>query len=153
MSQRATVHDTLVINRTFSFPRELVFAAWTGVEAKARWFFGPLGWKAQRREMDFRVGGHETVIGQKPGGAVSTFNAHYYDIVPNERLVYAYEMFLDAIRISVSVATVEFQERQGGTQLVITEQGVFLDEYTDARGRQEGTQILVGQLERALESG
>jgi uncharacterized protein YndB with AHSA1/START domain len=153
MSKRAAVHDTFVVNRAFSFPREWVFAAWTSVEAKARWFFGPTGWKARRREMDFRVGGRETVIGQKPGGAASTFNAHYYDIVPNERIVYAYEMFLDDVRISVSVATVEFKERGGGTQLVITEQGVFLDEYTDARGREEGTQILVGQLERALQGG
>jgi hypothetical protein len=34
--------------------------------------------------------------------------------------------------------------------LVITEQGVFLDEFDDARGREQGTLVLIDQLERAL---
>lgn len=46
------------------------------------------------------------------------------------------------IRISTSLATIEFKERKEGTQLVITEQGVFLDDFDDARGRERGTQIL-----------
>jgi len=150
MTKRATVHDTFVINRSFCFGRELVFAAWASVERKSRWFVGPDGWQQKVREMDFRVGGRERVVGSKRGGRLSTFNAHYYDIVPNERIVYAYEMYLDAVRISVSVATVEFKEQRGGSLLVITEQGVFLDEFDDARGREHGTLILVEQLEKAL---
>lgn len=151
MTKRATLHDTFVINRTFSFERELVFEAWSSVEAKSQWFAGQNGWEAHRRELDFRVGGHERVVGRKPDGRISTFDAHYYDIVPNERIVYAYEMYLDDVRISVSVATVEFKERKRGTQLVITEQGVFLDDFDDARGRQRGTEILINQLEQALQ--
>jgi uncharacterized protein YndB with AHSA1/START domain len=151
MTVRSTVHDTFVINRTFAFPRDLVFAAWATLEAKSRWFVGPGGWEAKTRELDFRAGGHERVAGRKPGGRVSTFSAHYYDIVPNERIVYAYEMYLDDVRISVSVATVEFKERKQGTQLVVTEQGVFLDDFDDARGREHGTLILIDQLERALQ--
>jgi uncharacterized protein YndB with AHSA1/START domain len=151
MTKRRTVHDTFVINRTFPFARELVFAAWATPEGKARWFVGPGGWQEKTREMEFRVGGHERVAGRKPSGPVSAFDAHYYDIVPNERIVYAYEMHLDDVRISVSVATVEFKEKQGGgTLLVVTEQGVFLDEFDDARGREHGTQILMDQLERSL---
>ncbi len=149
--KRATVHDTFVIDRTFSFARELVFAAWASPEAKARWFAGGNGWEERSRELDFRVGGHERVRGRKRDGRISTFNAHYYDIVPNERIVYAYEMYLDDARISVSVATVEFKEHQQGSLLVITEQGVFLDEFDDARGREHGTRILIDQLELALQ--
>jgi hypothetical protein len=33
---------------------------------------------------------------------------------------------------------------------VITEQGVFFDGLDQARGREQGTNILVGQLEEAL---
>ena len=150
MTKRATVHDTFVINRSLAFARELVFAAWASVEGKSRWFAGPDGWQQKIREMDFRVGGRERVVGRKPSGPVSTFDAHYYDIVPNERIVYAYEMYLDDVRISVSLATVEFKEQRGGTLLVITEQGVFLDEFADARGREHGTWVLVEQLENAL---
>jgi len=152
MKKRATVHDTFVINRIFSFSRELVFAAWSSADAKARWFAGPEGWQQKTREMDFRIGGRELVRGRKPAGVVSTFDAHYYDIVPNERIVYAYEMYLDEVRISVSVATVEFKDHEKGSLLVITEQGVFLDDFDDARGREHGTRILVDQLERALQT-
>jgi len=151
MKKRSTVHDTFVIDRTFSFDREFVFEAWTNAGAKSQWFVGPSGWEQRCREMDFRPGGHERVAGRHPDGRVTTFDAHYYDIVPNERIVYAYEMYLNDVRISVSVATVEFKERKGGTQLVITEQGIFLDDFDDARGREHGTQVLIGQLEQALQ--
>ena len=36
------------------------------------------------------------------------FDSLYYDIVPDERIVYSYEMHLDDKRISVSLATIEF---------------------------------------------
>ncbi len=61
---------------------------------------------------------------------------HHLVVAPNltnkhERLVYA---------------TIEFKARKEGTQIVITEQGVF-DDFDDARGRECGTQIVINQLE------
>jgi uncharacterized protein YndB with AHSA1/START domain len=100
--------------------------------------------------MDFRVGGREQLIGRKPGGSVSRFDARYHAIVPHERIVYVYDMYIDEVQISVSLATIEFKERSGGSQLIITEQGVFLDSFQDARGREHGTHILMDQLEGAL---
>jgi len=151
MTQRSTVHDTFVIKRNFAFKPELVFAAWASAEAKSHWFAGPTGWTAQVRELDFRVGGREQVIGRKADGSLSKFNARYHEIVPNERIVYVYDMGMDDIQTSVSLATIEFKAQKEGTQLVITEQGVFLDGHDDARGREHGTNILVEQLERALQ--
>ena len=151
MTKRATLHDTFVIHRTFSFDRETVFAAWSSAEAKSRWFAGSGRWEARARELDFRVGGRELLVGRRGDGRTSTFDAHYYDIVPSERIVYAYEMYIDEVRISVSIATIEFKERSEGCELVITEQGVFLDDFDDARGRQQGTEKLVSQLEQALQ--
>jgi uncharacterized protein YndB with AHSA1/START domain len=151
MSTRSTVHDTFVINRTFAFERAVVFAAWTSAEAKSQWFVGPSGWELQRRELEFRVGGRERLIGRRPDGTLSTFDARYHEILPNERIVYVYDMHTDDIRISISLATIEFKERKEGTQLVITEQGVFLDGFDDARGREHGTQKLIDQLEQALQ--
>jgi uncharacterized protein YndB with AHSA1/START domain len=152
MTQRSTVHDTFVINRTFSFERALVFGAWASAAAKSRWFVGPKGWEAQQRELDFRVGGRELLVGGRPDGRVGTFDAHYYDIVPNERIVYAYEMYSDGVRISISVATIEFKEHREGTQLIVTEQGVFLDDFDNVRSRQQGTEILIDQLAEALQA-
>ena len=151
MTQRSTVHDTFVIHRNFNFKRELVFAAWASAEAKSHWFAGASGWTVQVRELDFRVGGREQVVGRKPNGSVSKFDARYHEIVPNERIVYVYDMHANDVRTSVSLATIEFKGRNEGTELVITEQGVFLDGIDDARGREHGTNILVDQLERALQ--
>jgi uncharacterized protein YndB with AHSA1/START domain len=151
MTKRSTVHDTFVIDRTFTFEREFVYAAWTSPAAKAKWFVGHSGWELQHREMEFRVGGRERVTGRRPDGIVSSFDARYYEIVPNERIVYAYEMHLNDVRISISLATIEFKKRKEGAGLIITEQGVFLDDFDDARGREHGTQVLIDQLERALQ--
>ena len=150
LMNRSTLHDTFVVERTLPFEREFVFEAWTTAAAKSHWFAGPSGWQQLQREMEFRPGGYERVVGRKPTGRVSKFDARYYDIVPNERIVYAYEMYIDDVRISISIATIEFNERDGATQVVITEQGVFLDDFKETRGREEGTEKLLEQLEAAL---
>jgi uncharacterized protein YndB with AHSA1/START domain len=81
---------------------------------------------------------------------VSRFDALYYDVVPHERLVYAYEMHLDERKISVSLATLELRPAGAGTQLTMTEQGAFLDGYDDARSREHGTNALLDALGASL---
>jgi uncharacterized protein YndB with AHSA1/START domain len=143
-------HATFVIERTFSFAPSVVFAAWADPLAKARWFAGPAPWRQLDRDFDFREGGHEGVSGAWPGGRVSTFNSRYYEIVPDERIVYAYDMCLNERRISVSLATIEFKAEGAGTLLTVTEQGVFLDGYDDVGSRERGTRVLLDQLDAAL---
>jgi uncharacterized protein YndB with AHSA1/START domain len=104
------------------------------------------------REFDFRVGGRERNSGGPKGGPVHSFNGVYQDIVPDERIVYTYDMHLDDERISVSLTTIELKPEAGGTRLIFTEQGVFLDGYDDAAGREQGTRWLVGKLEESLRS-
>src|SRR5580658_8596882 len=71
-------------------------------------------------------------------------------IVPDERIVYAYEMHMDDVKISVSLATVEFKPDGAGTRMIFTEQGVFLDSFEDGGGREQGTRVLLDQLGAAL---
>ena len=59
-------------------------------------------------------------------------------------------MHLDERRISVSLTTIEFFAVAGGTRLVLTEQGAFLDGYDDIAGREEGTRIGLDNLDRQL---
>ena len=59
--------------------------------------------------MDVRVGGRERLKGRWQSGMVTTFDAIYQDVVPNERLVYCYQMFLDDRKISVSLATLQLE--------------------------------------------
>jgi len=147
--RRSTQHGTFIIERAFSFAPAVVFAAWADPVAKARWFVGPGTWRPLARELDFRIGGHEHVSGQWPGGT-SAFSCSYHDIVPDERIVYTYDMHLNESHISVSLATVEFKAESAGTLLIITEQGVFLDGYDDAGSREKGTRVLLDQLDAAL---
>ena len=47
--------------------------------------------------------------------------------MPDQRIIYSYEMYADGTRISVSVATIEFAKTGDGTALTWTEQGAYLD--------------------------
>lgn len=146
-----SLHDTFVIKRLFRYEPGQVFAAWSTSEAKANWFVGPTGWKVQLRELDFRVGGYERLEGGRPDGTISRFHARYHLIVPNERIVYVYDMYTGDTHTSVSLVTIELEPRKEGTQVVITEQGVFLDGHDDPRKREHGTNVLIDQLERSLQ--
>lgn len=150
MKQPSVQHATFTIERTYPAALARVFKAWTDAEAKARWFFGPNEWKAKVRELDFRVGGRECVVGVFPGGRTSTFEAVYHDIVADQRIIYSYDMYVDAQKISVSLATVEFLPAGSGTRLIFTEQGAFLDGYDKPESREEGTRILLDQLGASL---
>jgi len=150
MIERTTHHDTFTIERTYDASPARVFNAWADPAAKARWFVGPDEWLRGAHELDFRVGGREFLSGGPKGGTVHTFECRYHDIVPNERIVYAYDMRLDDARISVSLATVEFKPAGAGTRLVFTEQAVFLDGYDDAGSRKRGTEGLLDQLGASL---
>jgi len=139
MIKRSALPATFTINRHYPAKPARVFAAWASVEAKARWAYC--------------VGGRERAITGPAGGTRHIFEAVYWDIVPGERIVFSYDMHLDARRISVSLSTIEFFAEAGGTRMRFTEQGVFLDGYDDVAGREEGTRIGLDNLERVLREG
>ena len=101
--------------------------------------------------MDFRVGGRETSRGGPPGGPVSSFEATYQDIIPDEWIIFTYDMHLDDTRISVSLTTIVFEPAGSGTRLTFTEQGAFLDGFDDPNLREQGCRGLLDQLGAALE--
>jgi uncharacterized protein YndB with AHSA1/START domain len=129
-----------------------VFKAFTDPAAKAKWFAGGSGYTTLERVMDVRPGGRERVRGRWESGVVSSFDAFYHDVVPDERIVYAYEMHLDERKISVSLATFEFKPAGAGTRLVMTEQGAFLDGYDDAGSRERGSNFLLDALGNFLKA-
>ncbi|MBL8532116.1 MAG: SRPBCC family protein [Hyphomonadaceae bacterium] len=152
MTKRATTHATFVIERTLKHPPAKVFAAYADLTQKAKWFGGPPEWTRSTHTLDFRVGGRESESGGPHDGPEHTMNALYWDIVQNERIVMSYEMLLGPTRISVSLGTTEFKPAPEGTTLTYTEQGVFLDGFDDAGGRERGTHELLDQLVACLNS-
>jgi len=149
---RSVVHGTFRLERTFDAPVARVWKALTDETAKQKWFAGGPGqWELLERHMDVRVGGSEHLKGRWQGGMVSTFDATYLDVIPNERLIYSYTMHLDAKKISVSLATMELQGAGTKTTLRVTEQGAFLDGYDDAGSRERGTGHLLDTLAASLQ--
>jgi len=80
-----------------------------------------------------------------------SMESRYYDIVPNERIVFAYEMSFDENRISVSLTTIEFFGEGNGTRLVFTEHDTFLDGHEVPGPREEGSRGLLESLAAELE--
>jgi uncharacterized protein YndB with AHSA1/START domain len=151
MTQTTVAHDTFVIERTYPVPVAQAFRAWADPVLKARWFAGSADALETAYQLDFRIGGHEINRGGPPDGAVYTYDSEFRDIVPDQRIVYTYEMFADDDRISVSVATVEFRGQGSTTQLILTEQGVYLDGHDTSAQREEGTRGFLTSLGRLLE--
>jgi Uncharacterized conserved protein len=142
MKEPSARHAAFVIERHYKAPPDQVFSAWADAETKSKWF-------PEAETFEFRVGGHEINRGRIPGDPDSplfTFDACYQDIVPNNRIVYTYTMDMDDIRISVSVTTVEFKPTDGGTKLIYTEHGVFLDGHDTPEQREHGTKELLDKL-------
>lgn len=143
-------HATFTIDRVFDAPVTRVYAAFSNLEAKSRWFPGNPDWEQHERTFDFRVGGHERLKGRWRNGAATDFDCLYHDIVPERRIVYSYGLHHDGYFLSVSLATLEFAAAGTRTQLKLTEQGVFLDGYDDAGKRERGTRELLERLAASL---
>ena len=150
---RSVVHSMFDLERTYDAPVSRVWKALSNMDAKAKWFAGSAGkWQVLERQMDVRVGGRELLRGRWDTGVVTTFDAVYHDVVPNERLVYGYQMYIDEKKISVSLATLQLRAHGARTTLKVTEQGAFLDGYDDAGSRAHGTGLLLDALGASLHS-
>ena len=62
-------------------------------------------------EFYLRVGGRER-FSHAWQGTTFRYDALYYDIVPDQRIVYSYEMYADDARIAVSVTTIEYARKR-----------------------------------------
>jgi uncharacterized protein YndB with AHSA1/START domain len=150
MAEQKIVYGDFSVERSLAFPPSKVYKAFANKEAKEKWFKGPTDDGLNEHEMDFRVGGSELNRGRFHDGIVHTFKAHYYDIVPEKRIVYAYEMYLDDSRISVSLATIELKAEGDKTRIVLRESGAFLDSFDKPEIREQGTVYLLDALEKSL---
>ena len=144
MTERSVVHATFTIKRTYAAPRALVFSAFAETEEKREWAYGA---PADGYALDFRSGGRERVDMQGPGGGRFSYDATYFDILPDERIVYAYSFGFGPGLAGVTLATVEFVDAEGGgTHLKLTEQGAYLDGFDGPKFWEGGTTSLLDRL-------
>lgn len=82
--------DSVVIERTFDAPVELIWKMWTDPEHFAAWY-GPMGATIPVCNMDATVGGtrHICMAMETPNGPMQMwFAGSFTEVVENERLVY-----------------------------------------------------------------
>jgi uncharacterized protein YndB with AHSA1/START domain len=152
VSTPSVIHDTFTIERTYPVNAAAVFAAFASEEAKSDWGdtggLEPVEGASGASEFDFRPGGRER-FAIRADGRTFRYDALYYDIVEDRRIVYAYEMYADDVRISVSLATIELTPVPDGTELRLTEQGSYLDGIDGAEApslRRGGTEEMLDNL-------
>ncbi len=153
MTTGSVTHATICLDRVYDAPPARVYLAFTDPEARRRWFFQADHWSLHRHSGgETAVGAAESSAFSPPGAdVVITNDSIYLDVVPNERLVFAYQMTVAGKPISASLATAEFRAEGKGTRLVFTEQGAYFDDPGQVAGREEGTRELLEALAAELE--
>ena len=144
------VHRTLSVERTYPSPPARVFAAFADPGTKRRWFAEGPGFETDEFALDFRVGGFERTRFRSVGGAPVRNDTLFLDIVPDERIVFAYSLSAEEVRTSAALTTVELAADGGGTRLLLTEQVAFLDGVDGSASREWGWGGLLDRLGDAI---
>ena len=108
--------ETLVVRRFIPVPRERVFAAWLDPASLAQWM-RPGGMTDARVEVDARVGGKFRIV-MIQGREEFAHSGEYRLIDPPARLSFTW--ISQATDHRPTEVTIEFLERPGGTELVLT---------------------------------
>jgi uncharacterized protein YndB with AHSA1/START domain len=130
---------SLVVERTFDAPRELVWDAWTNPEHVAIWW--GMGGKLAVCEIDLSPGGAYRYVMRGPDGSEYPFIGVYREVVKPERLVYTRIFDVEPFFIHESLVTDVFEALSDGkTKLT------FITEFSSV-------EALQGSLASGAEAG
>ena len=147
------IHKSFTIERTYSTTAARVFRAHSDPRKKRRWFAEGEGFLVDSYALDFQVGGFERCRFRfGADGPPMTYDGVFLDIVPNERIVFAYAMTAGGAPMSASLSTIELVAADSGTLLRFTEHTAFLDGKDGSAARREGSKGLLEALAKELEA-
>jgi uncharacterized protein YndB with AHSA1/START domain len=116
----------LEVRRHFAAPRERVFAAWTSAEALKRWH-APDNAVVEEAGVDFRVAGRWHVRMRGNDGGIHLVQGQYREIDAPNRIVLTWRWATNTDGQD-STVTVEFFDRDGGTEIVLTHAGLITEQ-------------------------
>ncbi len=149
------IHSTFTIERHYPKPPAAVFEAFADAGLRRRWFANGGGHEVVAFDTDFRLGGTETLryrLGAHtpfPGAEIAN-EERLCDIVPGERIVATSTMAFGGRTVSVLLVTIELAAADGGTLLVCTIQGTFLEGADGPVIRERGWNVLLDRLGEML---
>ena len=130
-----TENTTLRLERLIDASPEAVFGAWSSREALEIWYrYGDDFVAALRTEHDFRVGGRYRVEFGPAGQPPYVESGVYLEIDPPRRLVMAETIEGVDAPWSDTTVTVELEEFDGKTRLVLVHEGFPSPEVRDLAG-------------------
>ncbi|MGC4934499.1 SRPBCC domain-containing protein [Gordonia sp. DT30] len=145
--ERRLARSGFTLTREYAAPIGRVWDAFADEQQKLAWWGAGDDIEPGEWAFDFRVGGRDVSEGIFHHGWVSRYEATYTDIVEHNRIVTSYDMWIDGIHMSTSVASLEFDPIDEGTRFTHAEHGVFFDRFWDGgTGREEGTRGLLDAL-------
>lgn len=145
--ERRLARAGFTLTRDYPVPVRRAWDAFAKEEQKLEWFGDGDAFEPGEWAFDFRVGGRDVAEGRFHDGPVSRYEATYTDIVEDVRIVTTYDMWLDGVHMSTSVASFEFEPTDEGTRFTHVEHGVFFDQFeSDAPNREEGSRGLLEAL-------
>ena len=107
----------LVVRRQIAVPREQVFEAWLDSEGLAQWM-RPGDTTMATVTVDPRVGGGFRIVMDGPSHGAVEHHGEYLAIEPPSLLSFTW--ISRPTEHKVTVVTIEFHERDAGTELVLT---------------------------------
>jgi uncharacterized protein YndB with AHSA1/START domain len=107
--ERRLARAGFTLTRDYPVPVERVWDAFAEEQQKLAWWGAGDTIEPRDWAFDFRVGGRDVAEGKFHDGPVTRYEATYTDIVEHIRIVTTYDMWLDGVHMSTSVASLEFE--------------------------------------------
>ncbi len=145
--ERRLARAGFTLVRDYLVPVRRAWDAFAEEEQKLEWFGASADFESGEWAFEFRVGGRDVAEGRFHGGPVSRYVGTYTDIVEHVRIVTTYDVWLNGVHMSTSLASFEFEPIDEGTRFTHVEHGVFFDQFdADAPKREEGSRGLLEVL-------
>lgn len=146
-TERRLARAEFTLIRDYPVPPDRVWGAFADEDQKREWFGAGDAFRPGEWVFDFRVGGRDVAEATFHNGPVSRFEGTYTDIIEQVRIVTTYDMWLDGIHMSTSIASFEFEPINQGTRMSHVEHGVFFDQFwADGPNREEGSRAILDTL-------
>ncbi len=119
--EQTTKQCSLNVKRTFSAPRDRVFAAWTDPDRIKNWHAPMEDFKIPFAEVDLRVGGKYRYEMRHPDGESYILVGNFQEVDAPKKLVYTFIWEEGNAGMGETLVTVHFHStEEGGTEIDLT---------------------------------